>query len=307
MSQQRKPDFFIVGAPKSGTTSLFFYLKEHPEIFMPARKELYCFCTDLHFQYPLLSEVQFRNYYRDFKNEKRGGDATVWNLLSAKAAKNILEFNPDSRIIILLRNPVEVMQSLHANHVFNGNEPISDFEEALSVIDERKKGNNIPHGMKSPAESLFYYDAVDYTPQLERYFSVFGNENVKVILFDDFIRNVAAIYSDVLKFLEVGKNFKPDFSIHNKRKAARSRTLTELVTQAPEPLKKAAKVLVPHQSHRRDVMMNWIWKINSKKGEPQPLNDRLQKVILQRLAPSIQKTEELLHRDLSAWLRNADK
>ena len=307
MSSLRKPDFFIVGAPKSGTTSLFFYLKQHPEIFMPARKELYCFCNDLHFQYPLLSEAQFLNYYRGCKNEKRAGDATVWNLLSAKAAKNIFEFNPDARIIILLRNPVEVMQSLHANHVFNGNEPISDFEEALSVTDERKKGNDIPHGMKSPLESLFYYDVVDYSPQLERYFSVFGNENVKVILFDDFAGRTAAIYSDALKFLEVTEAFTPDFSIHNKRKAARSYTLTKLVTQAPEPIKKAAKLLAPHQSHRRDVMMNWIWKINSKNQEPQSLNSRLQKAILQRLAPSIQKTEKILHRDLSAWLLNADK
>jgi hypothetical protein len=267
---------------------------------------LYCFCTDLHFRYPLLSQEQFLNYYGGFKREKAGGDATVWNLLSATATKKIFEFNPHSRIIILLRNPIEVMQSLYANHVLNGNETIADFEKALSAIEGRKKGNNIPHGMKSPVESLFYYDVVDYSKQLERYFSVFKNENVKVILFDDFTSNTPAIYSDLLKFLEVSSTFTPDFSIHNKRKAARSHKLTELVTQAPEPIKNAAKLLAPHQSRRRDIMMNWIWAINSKKQKPAPLNDELRKRILQRLAPSIQKAEKILHRDLSAWL-NADK
>src|SRR6185436_16362908 len=107
MSKVKKPDFFVVGAPKSGTTSLYFYLKSHPQIFLPRRKELLFFCDDLHFTFPVLNEPEFLNYYRDVKDQLAAGEVSVWNLYSKNAARNIFHFNPDSRIIILLRHPVD--------------------------------------------------------------------------------------------------------------------------------------------------------------------------------------------------------
>jgi hypothetical protein len=86
MKHEIKPGFFVVGAPKSGTTSLYSYLKQHPEIFLPRIKELNFFCTDLHFSFPLLTEDQFMNYYDGGENENAIGEVSVWNLFSRTAA-----------------------------------------------------------------------------------------------------------------------------------------------------------------------------------------------------------------------------
>src|SRR4030095_12488986 len=140
MSAVVKPNFFVVGAPKSGTTSLYFYLKQHPQVFLPRIKELNFFCTDLHFNFPLLTEKQFLSYYSVQQNHKAIGEVSVWNLYSKVAANRIHDFNPDSKIIIMLRQQVEMMYALHSNHVFNDNETIRDFEEELKQQEERKRG-----------------------------------------------------------------------------------------------------------------------------------------------------------------------
>ncbi|MFI5136136.1 MAG: sulfotransferase, partial [Chitinophagales bacterium] len=162
MKEIRKPDFFIVGAPKSGTTSLYFYLKSHPEIFLPRRKELLYFCDDLHFMYPILNEQQFLDYYVDVKSERAVGEVSVWNLYSKNAAKNIFRFNPEAKIIAIIRNPADALYSLHSNHVFNQNEIISDFAEAWKAAPERKAGNKISPVIKCPVEGLYYTEIGKY-------------------------------------------------------------------------------------------------------------------------------------------------
>src|SRR5580698_1501830 len=103
-----KPNFFIVGAPKSGTTSLYDYLKEHPQVFLP-KKELYYFCYDLTFRTPPISENIYLKYYTDANNQKAVGDASVYYLLSPGAAKKIKDFNPEAKIIVMLRNPIQMV------------------------------------------------------------------------------------------------------------------------------------------------------------------------------------------------------
>ncbi|RLG08342.1 MAG: sulfotransferase, partial [Thaumarchaeota archaeon] len=108
----KKPNFFIVGAPKCGTHAMYTFLKAHPEIFMPERKEFQYFATDLvrGTQYEL-SEEEYLSYFRIAKDEKRLGEASTWYLYSKKAASNIKKFNPHAKIIVMLRHPIEMMYS----------------------------------------------------------------------------------------------------------------------------------------------------------------------------------------------------
>jgi hypothetical protein len=108
----RKPDFFIVGAPKSGTTAMYFYLKQHPEIFMPERKELHFFGSDFFAPHFVRDLKEYLKFFEGADNKKRIGEASVWYLYSKRAAFEIKEFNPDADIIIMLRNPVDMMYSL---------------------------------------------------------------------------------------------------------------------------------------------------------------------------------------------------
>src|SRR5882672_1680365 len=113
----RKPDCFIVGAPRCGTTAMYTYLGQHPEIFMSARKEPHFFGTDLSSPALVRDEQQYLSLFAKAQNEKRAGEASVFYLYSQRAAREIHAFCPSARIIIMLRNPVEMMYSLHSRHL----------------------------------------------------------------------------------------------------------------------------------------------------------------------------------------------
>jgi len=142
----RTPDFFIVGAPKCGTTAMSDYLRQHPEIYMPQRKEPHFFGSDLDAPYPyfIRDKEQYFSLFAEAKDEKRVGEASVWYLYSKRAAFEIKEFCPTASIIIMLRNPVDMIYSLHSQRLFTGNEDIPDFEEALEAEEDRKRGLRIP-------------------------------------------------------------------------------------------------------------------------------------------------------------------
>lgn len=136
----KKPDFFIVGAAKCGTTAMYEYLKEHPEIFMPEdAKEPNYFGSDMNYKSSRLTEEQYLSLFSDAKNEKRIGEASVWYLYSKLAASEIKEFCPSARIIIMLRNPVDMLYSLHSELFYGADEDIEDFKTALNAEEVRKK------------------------------------------------------------------------------------------------------------------------------------------------------------------------
>ena len=117
-----KPDFFIVRAPKCGTTAMQDCLSQHPEIFMPEAKppfyrgkELHFLGSELRANRKIFTRDEYFSYFPKAKDEKRVGEATVWYLCSKRAAYEIKEFNPSSKIIIMLRNPVEMVYSCHFN------------------------------------------------------------------------------------------------------------------------------------------------------------------------------------------------
>lgn len=302
MSRITKPNFFIVGAPKSGTTSLYFYLKSHPQIFIPRRKELLFFCDDLHFTFPILNEQEFLDYYRDVKGKPAAGEVSVWNLYSTNAAKNIFHFNPDSRIIIILRHPVDMLYALHSNHVFNDNETIPDFKEALSAEADRRNGRNISPTIKCPVEGLYYSEVAAYPDQVQRYLDVFGKEKVKVILFDDFVSDTKSVYTGLLRFLNLDETFIPEFKVFNASKTARSEGLKRLTVASPGWMKAIGRLIFPHQSKRRDTLMQWLWKMNTKETPRKEMDPQLRMQLVHQFTPEIHRLEKMLERDLSHWL-----
>ena len=137
----RRPDFFIVGAPKCGTTAMNDYLKDHPELFIPARKKLHFFGSDLELRRSRrITTQEYLSYFALARAEKRLGEASVWYLYSQRAAAEIKAFSPAARIIIMLRNPVDMMYSMHSQRLYSGKQDIRDFAEALEVEEERRQG-----------------------------------------------------------------------------------------------------------------------------------------------------------------------
>ena len=140
-----------------------------------------------------------------------------------------MTFQPEARIIVMLRNPIEMLPSLHSQFVFVGIEPVEDFGTALALDEERER-SGVPRGF--PPRS--YRSAVRYAEQVERYLDVFGRERVHVILYDDFRDDTLAAYRGVCEFLGVDPEFEPQVEVVNPNKEVRSRILRTLVKTPPE-------------------------------------------------------------------------
>jgi hypothetical protein len=295
----RRPDFFIVGAPKCGTTALIEYLKQHPDVFVPERKELDYFGSDLVFKRYSLSEEQYLSWFRGANGQKRAGEGSVWYLRSARAAAEIKAFAPDARIIIMLRNPVEVMHALHGQRVYNGNEDIEDFAAALEAEEDRARGLRLPQ-RASDDFGCFYRETARYASQIERYFDVFGRDQVRVILYDDFARETAPVYRDTCRFLEIDESFQPSLHVVNARKRVRSGAVREFLRRPPAPARVFLRAL-GLRPDRNGGYKGWLRRVNSTARSLRPLDPELRKKLQGEFQPEVSQLSKLLGRDLTHW------
>jgi len=296
--EMRRPDFFIVGAPKCGTTAMNDYLKDHPEIFVPAKKEIHFFGTDLAFRTGRrLTEAEYLSYFALARDEKRLGEASVWYLYSQKAAAEIKAFSPAARIIIMLRNPIDMMYSLHSQRLYNGRENISDFAKALAIEEMHGRKEWDRRGTLN-AVGFSYREAATYTPQVQRYFGVFGREQVHVIIFDDFARATPKAYRQTCEFLQVDPQFQPEFRIINANKGVHSTALRSFLRDPPGPVRWLLKLL---GRQAQQGFKGWLRRLNTH-YESRPLMDPgLRRRLQAEFAPEVEQLSALLGRDLTPW------
>jgi hypothetical protein len=299
----KRPNFFIVGAPKCGTTSMTEYLKQHPDIFMPELKEPHYFCIDIASRRITRTEEHYLKLFAEARDERRLGEASVWYLFSQQAASEIYKFNPLSRIIIMLRSPVDMMYSLHSQFIFSGNENIPDFEQALEAEEDRRNGRRIPQLAHSP-ESLLYTEVAKYSEQVKRYFEVFDREQVHIIIFDDLINDTAGIYKATLKFLDVNPGFQPpSYDIFNPHRVVRSKLLLTLKQVIRIIGRGVYKPLFPN-SEGLGIVSNLV-RLNTRYGQRPPMDINLRKRLQKMFVPEVYRLSDLLGCDLTAWLNDS--
>jgi hypothetical protein len=293
------PDFYIVGAPKAGTTSLYQYLADHPDVFLPEQKELWLFGSDLDVRNRRRwTAADLPVLYRDAPARSTRGLAYVWYLYSRDAAREIAKVRSDARIVIALRDPVVALYALHSEFVYDGNEEIADFAEALEAEPDRCAGRRIPAEAHFPA-GLCYRDTVRYAEQVERYLERFGSDQVHVLLFDDLIADPDGTGAAVSRFL--GLSEQPDlaFPHANPNKRARSAGLRRVLADPPPALRSAIRTLVPagarRAAYRRAVDLNAANP--PRTAMPDAVRDRLRA----ELEPEVGRLERLLGRSLGAW------
>ena len=206
-------------------------LRQHPDIFMPYIKEMHHFGADIQFRSPIVAKRKKRDvylsYFKDWNCEKRIGEASPFYLYSLSASQEIYDFDPTAKIIIMLRNPADMLYSLYSQLCASGVETLETFEDALAAEERRKKGIDIPEHTNW-VKLLYYTEIVRYTEQVKRYIDIFGREQVHVIFFDDFKSDIEAVYRNLLEFLEVNPNFQPEFPVVNANKVMRSGKTEEL-------------------------------------------------------------------------------
>jgi len=299
------PNFLIVGAAKSGTTSVYEYLNDHPQVYMSPVKEPYFFSfmdTVPDFRGPfdektnkeeiITSRTEYELLYEGVTDEIAIGESSNAYLYLEGTAENIKKLVPACKIVIILRDPVSRAFSHFLQHKMLGTETL-EFEKAIEKENERKQKNWRWHYQ--------YADQGMYYGQVKRYLDVFGREQVKVYLFDNLVADPAQMMINLGQFLGIDPEFynNYDFQRFNKTGLPKSQTMHHLIRHQ-NPVRKIAHAVVP--LFLRERMVSFIEKINYN-YEDKPTLDPDTKMKLKRLfEPDIKKTAGLIGRDLTMWL-----
>lgn len=298
-----RPNFFIVGGVKCGTTSLYEYLRQHPQVFMPDVKEPIYFGQDLKLNLDLCTRNTIHhwdNYLALFDgvtDETRLGEATVWYLYSEQASQEIYDYDPTAKIIIMVRNPVDVMYSLHGELLWDCNEELLDFGEALAAQEDRAAGRRIPSTAYFP-QTLQYERVVAFSEQLERYFNVFGRDAICVEVFDDFVTDTAAAFQRVAEYLELDADFDPDLRRFNESKPTQMLGMNRFFAKRPG-LRRAINRVVPLPLFRK--IRSGISKTLSSGSRTSGLDPALRCELQEKMRPEVERLGTLLERDLTHW------
>jgi hypothetical protein len=219
------PNFFIIGAPKCGTTSLYYYLRTHPNVFLTTPKEPDYFSRSLTPEWKLRQRPAYRQelsaYLKLYDGAKpkhvARGEASTRTLRCVAALQEIRSVVPDARLIAMVRNPVLLAQSWHAQKVAEHKEPVLDFEQAWRLEPARRRGEQLPARL-SEVDALRYSEVAALGSQLERLFEIFPRQQVHVIVLDDMAANPRQCYQDVLRFLGLPDDGRAEFPTVNPRK-----------------------------------------------------------------------------------------
>ena len=299
-----KPNLFIVGQPKSGTTALHQFLGQHPEIYMSSIKEPHFFCSDFHLEsdraygkprfFDFRSESAYLQLFAKAKNVKIAGESSTNYLYSQVAAEKIHNFNPNARIIIILREPANFLYSLHSHYVKFTEENEPDFLTALTLEEGRKQEQELSPRVTSPSY-LYYSQRVKYYQQVKRYYDRFDRDRIKVVIFEEFKSSNDRVFQEILKFLAVDPNFTPEYTAVNVNKEVKFKAINNLVNS---PLAKAiSKNLVSQEFNefvRDNIVEKFLWHQAPKTQIPESVKFEL----MQQYKPEVIKTSELIGIDL---------
>lgn len=297
------PNFILLGAARSGTTSLYTYIGQHPEIFTSSVKEPSFFAFEgsaLDYRGPeddwMKGRVDTRleDYIAHFASvdqETAIGEASVVYLFSPDAPAQIRRHLADVRLIAILRNPVERAYSHFLYNVGQGREPVHDFNKALDLEPKR---------IADYWEWFWQYQGVGYYGrQLARYYELFDRDRIRVYLYDDLSANPLALLRDLFGFLEVDDTFIPDVTKQHVVSGKRRNRRIQRVVDGNTPVKKLLRAVLPAEWQRRLVNSPRV-KAFMHERPPMPISarDRLR----QAYRDDIRELQNLIKRDLSSWL-----
>jgi len=282
------PNFFIVGAPKAGTTSLYEYLKNIPGIYMSPVKEPNYFCKKIIPEnHPLLNSIRNKKDYLklfdDVENEDVIGEASIHYLADPEAPELIQKISPNARILISLRDPVERAFSHYLFRKLTG-WSLSSFEDQITMeLNSTEKSYDPNHFLKYGI----------YSESVKRYLDYFGEKKIKIIIFEEFVKNKKLMLEEILRFLE--KNHDINYlenKVHNPYRELRgSRIINYLRTN--ESQKKIIQKISP-KTFRNTIKE----KIFYKQQQKPEMNQRDREVLKNYYREDVEKLQNFLERKL---------
>ena len=288
-SRDNQPNFMVVGAAKSGTTSLCNYLAQHPQVFVTNPKEPHFFVKEKPIGKTVRTWEEYLELYDGAEKFQARGEGSVGYLYCwEEASARIKEFLPSCKIIIILRNPIERAYSMYWHNVRDGRENLS-FEEALQAEEMR---------VRHCWEMSYHYTRLGFTAKaVEHYFGVFGRDNVHVVVYESFLKNMKQEMMQTFKFLGVDEYLECDYKHLNKSGMPRNIWLHGFLNGA-HTINKFVRGLTPMWF--RIYVKQTIQPLNMKKAPE--MNVETRDCLASLYEKDVHLLSCLLGCDLSGWL-----
>lgn len=309
MSQSlRFPDFFVVGAPRCGTTAMCRYLSRNPQICFSRPKEPHYFSRIDNVPSPdeLRQDYLERFFGHQQPSHRATGEGSVSYLYLPGVIERINLFNPESKFIVLVRNPLTMLPSYHLKMRFLLQEDQADFATAWKLEDSRLNGENLPETCLDP-RLLMYSEAARFGVQIERLFNVAGRDRAHVIVFDDFKKDPLALYQRTLQFLGVDYDGQTDFEKRYESQMYRYHWLQRLLFK---PVVSNVKIIDTLQRKsrkynedgtKRPSLIKKLTNLNKIAMKPVPMTPEMAKIVRDSLQHDVAHLSELINRDLGSW------
>ena len=287
-----KPNFFIAGAGKAGSTSLHAYLAQHPDIFMSPFKEPNFFVHGYGYE----DWDEYLALFRAARGERAIGESSTGYLSSEESPAWIKSALGETQIILMLRNPARRAESLYWWMVREGYEDVPAFAAALDIEALRERDPNFRASCPEFFSDYLYFASGLYAEQVRRFLETFGKENVRIYIFEEFVRDPLATCSDIFNFLGVDPYFEPKIAVHNEARLPASPRLQFWLRN------RASKYLFFLPSRLRRRFIAALMAINTGRGFSPQRDTETEARLLDRYRDDIRRLEQLLDRDLSIWL-----
>ncbi|MEQ8618476.1 MAG: sulfotransferase domain-containing protein [Lacipirellulaceae bacterium] len=303
--QLKKPNFFLIGAPKCGTTSLALYLSGHPNLFFCDPKEPFYWNSD----YPELRRKEHLHTLAEYEalfsevseQETIVAEGSTTYLSSQTAVREILDYNPDALFLAMLRNPVEAMRSFHSELVYTSNEEVEDFEEAWNLQSRRAAGESIPKLCREPTW-LQYRKMGSYASQVRRFFELVPEAQRRVFLFDDYSVDTPGTYRQVLEFLGLPDDNRQTFPRLKQSRKKRFEFVHRFFRVPPKPLEPIAIRVRRYVANQHSGPVGAAKKLFVKSHKRPPLREEFVEYLKNEFHDDVMELSELLGRDLSHWV-----
>lgn len=289
------------------------YLSDHPQIYMSPLKEPHYFAVDMPGYRTVTQKSDYLRNFRFVRHEAVVGESSVHYLYSSEAIPRIIEYNRSARLLIMVRNPMQMLQSYHLQMVRSRNEQYDDFNVAWNSCSKRNKGLDIPVLCKDQ-KTLYYDQVAKYGAMLTRVLKIVPKSQVKVVFFEDLETDAERVYNSVLKFLDVERDGRNTFQVVNRRKAIRWKTLANFTERPPrwakcawlrvperyKPVSRRIKRAIGIQRVGLVPLLRWV---NQIEPTTQVLSAETKQAIQDEYREDILVLSEMTKRNLDHWVR----
>lgn len=291
------PEAFLVGAPKCGTTALAHYLAEHPRIAVSLPKEPGYLADDLRGLWVVADDAGYRALFAG--GDRLRLDASIWYLYSQTAAPRIAAIRPDARVVVMLRNPVMMVPSLHRQLLNTLDEDEPDFATAWALCAARARGERLPRKCRAPS-TLLYDRVAAFGAQLKRLFSHIPPERVLVLFQEELKRDPAAVYARTLAFLDMPDDRRTDFAPVNEAVGYRNTALQQVIKRGVPGLSAVAAPIRRALGVKSLGFREALNRVNRAAPENTAMPAALQAEIAAAYRDDMNQLATLLRRDLAA-------